>query len=355
MPAIPKSGRKPSIALAAVFVVLNCVAGARAVTLDDYRHQVSRARASIRELQAAYADEYPSQREQFIAATIVLVRAELPAQESVLLGRQTVAVDNMWLHKALDELEKPTGDNARRAALVAHIDERLRAIGERLDEMQEGKPGAGKDDNKTRLAEILRRSEYNKQPEEGGALTRLINRFLRWLNRSISLPRTKPLQPGNAMALSRVAQVAVVLVSLAAIVFLIWKFGPRYLRNRRKKKTKRGARIVLGERLEPDQTSADLLAQAESLARSGDLRAAIRKAYIALLCELGDRKVISLAQHKTNRDYLGAVRDRPSLFHSMRGLTNSFEIHWYGFVPPAEDDWKEFRKGYQQVLKGGSG
>ncbi len=349
MSAIPKSGRKPAIAVAAVFVFVSWVAGARAVTLDDYRHQVSRARASIQELQAAYAAEYPSQREQFIAATIALVRAELPEQETVLLGRQTVAVDNTWLHKALDQLEKIKGDNARRTGLLAHIDERLRALGERLDEMQDGKPGAGKDDDKARLAEILRRSEYNKQAEEGSALNRLLNRFLRWLNSLF--PRAKPLQPGNATALSSVAQAIVIGVSLAAIVFLIWKFAPRYLRNRRKKKTGRETRIVLGERLEPDQTSADLLAQAELLARSGDLRAAIRKAYIALLCELGDRKVISLAQHKTNRDYLGAVRDRPSLFSSMRGLTNSFEIHWYGFVPPGEDDWKEFRNGYQHALK----
>jgi hypothetical protein len=345
--AILKSGRRASIAGAAIFILLSCVAGARAVTFEDYRHQVSRAVASVKELQAACADDYP--RDQFIAATIALVRAELPAQETVLLGRQTVTVDNTWLHKALDEIEKVRGANARRAELVGHIGERLRALEERLDEMQNGKPGAGKDENKTRLAEILRRSEYNKQPEEGSALTRLLNRFLRWLESLI--PQPKPLQPGNAMALSRIAQVGVLGVSLAAIVFLIWKFAPRYLRNRRKKKTKREARIVLGERLEPDQTAADLLAQAELLARSGDLRAAIRKAYIALLCELGDRKVISLAQHKTNRDYLGAVRDRPSLFVSMRGLTNSFEIHWYGFVPPGENDWNEFRNGYRQALK----
>ena len=349
MPAIPKPRRKASFAVAAVFVLLTCVASASAVTLGDYQHQVSRARASIQELRAAYADEYPSPRELFIAAMIALVRAELPAHETVLLGRQTVAVDNTWLHEALNDLEKVRADNARRAELVAHIDERLRALGERLDEMQDGRPGASKDDNKTRLAEILRRSEYSKQVEEGSALNRLLNRFLRWL--ASLFPQTKPLQPGNAMALSRIAQVVVIGVSLAAIGFLIWKFVPRYLRDRRKKKAKREARIVLGERLEPDQTSADLLAQAESLARSGDLRAAIRKAYIALLCELGDRKVISLAQHKTNRDYLGAVRDRPSLFLSMRGLTNSFEIHWYGFVPPGEDDWKEFRNGYKQALK----
>jgi len=347
MSAIPKSGRKASIAVVAVFVLLSCVARVRAVTFEDYRHQVSRAVATTHELQTAYKDQYPSQ--EFVAATIALLRTELPAHETVLLGRQSVTVDNTWLYEALNDYEKSSGDNARRVELLARIDERLRALGERLDEMQSGKPLASKDENKTRLAEILRRAEYNKQAEEGSALNRLLNRFLRWLLRLF--PRTKPLQPGNAMVLSRIAQVVVIGVSLAAIGFLIWKFAPRYLRNRQKKKTKRAARIVLGERLEPDQTAADLLAQAEALARSGDLRAAIRKAYIALLCELGDRKVISLAQHKTNRDYLGAVRDRPSLFSSMRGLTNIFEIHWYGLVAPGENDWNEFRNGYQRALR----
>jgi len=108
--------------------------------------------------------------------------------------------------------------------------------------MQDGKPGASRDDNKTRLAELLRRSEYNKQAEEGSAFNRLLNRFLRWL--SSLFPQAKPLQPGNAMALSKIAQVVVIGVSVAAIGFLIWKFAPRYLRNRRKKKTKREARIV---------------------------------------------------------------------------------------------------------------
>ena len=121
--------------------------------------------------------------------------------------------------------------------------------------------------------------------------------------------------------------------------------------SRRKKKTKREARIVLGERLEADQTAADLLAQAEILAREGNLRAAIRKAYIALLCELGDRKIISLAQHKTNRDYLNSVRDKASLYASMRKLTSRFELHWYGFVPANENDWNEFRADYKATLR----
>src|SRR5207237_7929989 len=139
---------------------------------------------------------------------------------------------------------------------------------------------------------------------------------------------------------------------LGAIALIIWRFGPRLWSGRRRKKSKREARIVLGERLEADQTAADLLAQAEMLAREGNLRAAIRKAYIALLCELGDRKIISLAQHKTNRDYLNSVRDKGSLYSSMRKLTNSFELHWYGFVPAGEADWNEFRTGYRKIVMG---
>ena len=83
----------------------------------------------------------------------------------------------------------------------------------------------------------------------------------------------------------------------------------------------------------------------------GARRAAIRKAYIALLVELGDRKMISLAQHKTNRDYLNSVRNVPPLHATMRGLTNSFERHWYGFEPATPEDWQDFRAGFSAALQ----
>jgi hypothetical protein len=124
--------------------------------------------------------------------------------------------------------------------------------------------------------------------------------------------------------------------------------------GKRKDTKKKEPRIVLGERLEPDATATDLLSEAEALARQGDLRAAIRKAYIALLVELGDRKVISLAQHKTNRDYLNSLRTLPQLHSRMRGLTDSFERHWYGFVAATPNDWQDFRSGYHAALEGGT-
>ncbi|MBV9956843.1 MAG: DUF4129 domain-containing protein, partial [Acidobacteria bacterium] len=167
-------------------------------------------------------------------------------------------------------------------------------------------------------------------------------------------PKSPDIEPGRARLASQIAQIFIVLLSAAIIAYALWKLVPRLMRfNRKRKQQKpeREARVVLGEHLAPDQTSADLLAEAERLAREGNLRGAIRKGYIALLCELGDRKVIGLAQHKTNRDYLRAVSHQTQLFQEMSVLTNSFETHWYGFVAPSPEDWNTFRSRYQQALR----
>jgi hypothetical protein len=239
--------------------------------------------------------------------------------------------------------------------VLTEVTERLGALEGALTELEKAQTGTQtKDEEKARLSSILRRDEYAKKSTEGSALTRLLQRFAKWL-RSL-IPNTPRLQPSRTGGASTFAQIFIVVLSAAIILYALWKFAPRLFRGRgqgKKKKSKREARVVLGERLEADQTSVDLLAEAEALAREGNLRAAIRKGYIALLCELGDRKILGLAQHKTNRDYLRAVRGQQQLYQEMQHLTHSFENHWYGFVPASMDDWNMFRSRYQQALKQG--
>ena len=332
-------------AVATLFVLAFC-AQVRAAGFEDYRARVSQSLSAIQQLEAPdyYADDL-LQRDSVMQNALTRLRQLLPAQESVLFNGQNIDVDNAWFHEALDEYQKLGHQPERATAVVARTREQLRALLERLDEMKAANSTDAKDASKARLAEILRRPEYDKSVAGKSAIERLWEEFIRWLLKII--PKVGPMQPGTGQALSSVAQVVVIGFSVLLIAFLIWKLVPRYLRNRgaKKKKAKREPRIVLGERLEPDQTANDLLEQAEALARTGDLRGAIRKAYIALLCELGDRKVIMLAQHKTNRDYLMAVRNRRALYESLRKLTASFEIHWYGFVAPAPTDWEAFRLG----------
>ena len=151
------------------------------------------------------------------------------------------------------------------------------------------------------------------------------------------------MSPGGSPRVSRLTLVLVGALCLAVLAYLVRLVWLRRGAGGRSLGLRRGARVVLGERLEADQTAADLLEAAERMAREGNLRGAIRKAYVALLCELGDRKVIRLAQHKTNRDYLAALRDRAELYGVMHPLTHAFEHHWYGFAPATDADWADYR------------
>jgi len=238
---------------------------------------------------------------------------------------------------------------------------KLALVGERLRVLEThlaGEAGANatardKEAEKGRLQTILRRPEYNEGASKGGALDGL----WKWLGELWDklMPKRSPVGSGTANVLSVVARVFVYALAIGLIVFLGWRYGP-YVWNRLSARRRRGAgareaRVVLGERLAPDQSAADLIAEAEALARAGDLRAAIRKAYIAVLCDLGDRRVIRLAQHKTNRDYLTSVRPLAELYGTMRPLTTTYERHWYGFAPATDADWAEYRTLCRQAIK----
>jgi hypothetical protein len=121
--------------------------------------------------------------------------------------------------------------------------------------------------------------------------------------------------------------------------------------RRARKPSKKKERIILGERLGDDVTGMDLFAEAERLAREGNLRGAIRKGYIALLCDLSDRKVIGLAHNKTNRDYLRDVRSLRDFHPRMKVITDTFERHWYGLQDSAEQDWARFREDYKEAIR----
>jgi len=347
------SSRSRLLAALALTCVIAPLTLANTATLDDYQHRVTAAATLVDELRDAGEDESNPRPENFITTNLTRVRQMLPAKETVTLDGLSVPIDNSWLHEELSAYEKASL-TTKRSESLARMAERLHAIDERIQEIhRRNTVSTDKDAEKGRLAEILRRPEYISKAPEGSALERVLERIVRWIAKLF--PNIKPMKPGGSLWIARIAQILVVGVCLAAVAFLVWRYGPRFMQGRRRKKKKREARIILGERLEPDQTSADLLAQADALARNGDLRSAIRKAYIALLCELGDRKLISIAQYKTNRDYLYSVRDKGSLYSSMRKLTASFELHWYGLVPAGENDWTDFRNDYQKTLRTGSG
>ena len=329
-------------------VLLLAVGPVRAISLSEYREQVKRAVTALDSLAQTDEEESTFDYAQRSAETVQGVRDVLPRSQTVDWDGTTFNVDNAWLHEELDKLSKI--QQAEHALAIERIKERLQSVSERLTETQT--PGGSLDDKAAasrKLQEILQRPEYAQKAKGQSFLSRLTDRIIKWLLELF--PKPKPLSPGSAGIFSRIAQIFVIVLALAVIAYVLKLFLPRMRRSRRrKKKEKKTARIVLGETLTPDQSANDLLTEAEALARRGDLRAAIRKAYIALLVELGDRKILSLAQHKTNRDYLRAVRDNQPLYGNVKQLTDSFERHWYGFAGATETDWNAFRSGYRKAL-----
>jgi Domain of unknown function (DUF4129) len=335
--------------LFALLLLVPVNANANSISAADYHQNLERAVTALDTLRSSDETETASSYENRLDQTITGVREVLPEHQSVETRGGVCNVDNSWLHEALKELKSAAAE--QREAKLTQVIERLKAVEERVGPGQtETMPGGDKAQTKEKLESILARPEYATEARGPSALSRLLMEFIRWLQQF--LPKGIHVQPGGSPWMSLVAQVLVVLVAAVVVFYVVKILFARFKPKRRQRAPKkREARIVLGERLEPEDTAVDLLAEAEALARSGDVRGAIRKAYIALLVELGDRKLITLAQHKTNRDYLNAVRTLPPLHQTMRGLTDSFERHWYGFAEANENDWQTFRSGYRSALQ----
>ncbi|HEV7893026.1 MAG TPA: DUF4129 domain-containing protein [Pyrinomonadaceae bacterium] len=289
------------------------------------------------------AQEFPERQK----AALERARALMPRKERVESPGGPVEVDNTWLYSSLDDYSK-LSDNNKRAAALRSAAQSLRALEARLAEA-EGAPAQDKDAERGRLNSILRDPEFNKPPQ-GNALQRLMEGIRDWLGRRV--PRLGGGSAPNPL-LSQFAQVLIIglcVLVLAYVVRRVWAGRARELKSL---KLKRRPRVILGERLEADATPADLLAAAEALARAGDLRGAVRKAYVALLCGLGDGGVIRLAQHKTNRDYLDAVRRSASqrLYAELLPLTRGFEQHWYGLRDTTAAEWDDFSSRCRQTLR----
>jgi hypothetical protein len=328
---------------------------ADAASLEDYRVRVQTATTALEGLHQTFDETGDVNSPEFIALetrTFQEVRDLLPAREKIEGAGVAFDVDNRWLHDELDLYPKIAPDETgARDELLLRVSERLRALHTRLAEAAVAMAARDKEAEKGRLNAILQRREYNEQAAEDTALSRLREKFKSWL-RGL-LPQSSPLGEEAAGTFSVVARLFVFALTAAVVIYVLWKYGAQLLpRNRARKKVKSEARVVLGERLAPGQTPADLVEQAESLARAGDLRGAIRKAYIAVLVELGERRILRLAAHKTNRDYLSALRqERAALYGDMQPLTHNYERHWYGFAPATDADWHDFRSRCRQAIK----
>jgi len=326
-----------------------------AKTLTEYRANIKEAKILTQNLLSPDTeDELFLNYLKFERETLVQIRAQIPISEKIEWQNASIETNNQWLIDNLNKFEKEPRESPRRSAILTEVIERLDALEQKLDEL--GNPSASnrtKDEDKQKLAEILRREEYKQAEEKQESFfQKLYQKVIEWLAELLPRPNPSTTSPTIGLgAFSFILQIILYALLFGAIGFLIYRFAPFFAsRFHAKKKREKKERIILGERLADNETAQNLFDEAERLARTGNLRGAIRKGYIALLCELSERKIIGLSQHKTNRDYLIDVRKQNELYKTMSGLTNNYERHWYGFDSAEETDWEEFGKDYKKAV-----
>lgn len=324
-----------------------------AASLTEYREKIQIAGNLTVDLLEIDEEDFinDAERVEYERETLAKLRKTLPVTEKVEWQAMSIETNNKWLQEKLDVYEKEK-DLAKRETILSGISERLLSIEQKLGELEN--PSASnrtKDEDKRKLGEILRREEYQKpEKAEKGFLRQLWDDLMEWLNRKSPKPDISPASAGFESA-SFILQILLYAVILGLIGFLVYRFAPFLItRFHKREKREKKERVILGERIAADESADNIFSEAERLAREGNMRGAIRKGYIALLCELSDRKIIGLSRHKTNRDYLRDVRKRRELYENMNGLTSNFERHWYGSDEAEEKDWEEFRSGYQKAV-----
>lgn len=317
-------------------------------TYAEYKNKVETAY-----MLALLAERKPADAD-LTADLVEYVESNFPATESVDWDGGRVETSNQWLLSKSAGLETEN-DVEQRALGMREIREYFGTIVFKMHELESASAQArSRDEEKRKLAEILRREEYQKpEPKGESAIARWLAGFLEWLEGLFSSSEPEARQASGS-GLGSVIQFVVFALVFTILGYLLYRIVPLLVPSIRadRKNRKKKERIILGEKIGEDATADDLLGEAERLAKSGNLRGAIRKGYIALLCELADRKIIGLAHHKTNRDYLRDVRTRGELHPRMKVVTDTFERHWYGYQESDEADWKKFRDDYQEAIRG---
>ncbi len=285
-----------------------------------------------------------------VVERMTAIKRLLPPGEEVETDGVVVRVDNSWLHELIDNIIKNAdGDIEQRHSTLREIADRLNKLRQQVDGAQ-NQTVSSSQDQRARLESILARPEYQPDEKRESFLERWVRRLKELILRILArlFGGASALAPGAGLV--TVFRILIVLAVFAALPFAAIKLA-QHLQARKKPGGKPEAREVLGEEIAQDVSAADLFAKAMELARQGEYRAAIRRAYLALLFELEERDKLRLHRSKTNRDYLNALRSEQQIYPSFSVMTNAFEHVWYGQEWATETEFEDFVTLYRETIK----
>jgi hypothetical protein len=111
-----------------------------------------------------------------------------------------------------------------------------------------------------------------------------------------------------------------------------------------------------------ERSEDEWFALASRLEREGELRLALRSAYLGLLAGLAQREWLTIRRDRTNRDYLNeftrrwrrrpqaALEQRIEITEKLRGSLRQFDRVWYGSHVPTPEAVAAYRQDQRELL-----
>ncbi len=320
-----------------------------ATSLDKYVQRVEAAAKLAADI-VEYDHDRTEETELIYRLTELLPATEDVARDSD--GKDVTHVDNSWLHHAIETLDQT--DEDERYAQLTEVADRLDTLGRRLREAVAQKSAAA-NPARERLQQILAREEYQPEEKKDSAIQGWLKKIRQKINdllTNLFFRNSSPtaLSPGSLQVV-RWLIIAALLASLGwAAVVLLRRFQLRQAKLK-DDELEGDAREILGEQFDADVTADDLIKTAAEMARKGEYRLAIRRAYLAVLYELEQRGKLRLHRAKTNRDYLGELRNEQYIYPPVSVMTNSYERVWYGRAAATLEDYAGFIERYREVAR----
>jgi hypothetical protein len=187
----------------------------------------------------------------------------------------------------------------------------------------------------------------------GESLKKIGERFMEWLE---SFFKKKQLDQGESGGGLPVQEITYLLVA-AGVLLLAWTVWT-VLR-------KHTTPIVTAEAVQavPDLNAEDVVADQlpvdgwlrimQDLLNAGELRLALRAAYLATLAHLGQRELLAIARYKSNRDYHRELqrraRSREALLAAFEENLQAFERSWYGQHEVTRDLLTRFSQNLETI------
>ena len=249
------------------------------------------------------------------------LRRSLPDVWIVKNGKQTFRVPTEQIAGALETL----AHNPGKASVGPALRIRLELMREQAQALAQGPANANQGDAEKKLKKILERGEF--QTANGpSAWDTLKARIYRWL----FLHLIKLL---SLLHISRKTGNAIAWIVLFAAVVLIFYVVYRWL-------TKSAAATEF--RAETEATPSDArhwIHEAMAAADRGDFREAMHCGYWAAVAHLEDVRLLSRDRTRTPRESVRLLEQHPKEQGLLRGITQSFELIWYGYRPVSATEW----------------